>query len=337
MTDRISMTRHLSQLRGALFAATLLVAGLAAPGEVLAQNNRASIGGGTCPTMGAVPTNMTLDQLIAACPPVSCSNLRTVSSLRASVGPAPEESQAAGIVADEQCAPTGGGAVSNPPDEPPRPPSNPISPPAIQSSRVIIERGYTQPNPGVDRSICKPSYRAEGTITNGQIVFTSGGHTWRGQIYPNSYISIDRNGVTPRPQNPTAITGPSDNAVMYNGYCGRGFFRVIPAGSPPPPLLVIPNGTYSGVRGWTDAGRKSPNKECLGNYQFDVTVRNGSIVFRSDNRTWRGSIDQSSGHVNIDGANANPRTNSAFRITGDARSANQYSAYCGNGYFHIDY
>jgi len=343
-----SMTigRSPHRIATALFAAAMAFGTLSHGGEAVAQSARASIGG-SCPSMTDVSPGMSIDELIRLCPPVSCGNIRTVSSLRASIGPAPE-SEAATILANEQCSggAASGGTGAGTPTEAPRPPSNPIAPPAIQSSRVIIERGYTQPNPGVNRSTCAPYYRAEGTITNGQIVFTSGGHTWRGEIYPNSYISIDRNGVTPRPRNPTAITGPSDNAVMYNGYCGRGFFRIVPDGAssapvqqvqPVQPSLLIPNGVYIGARGYTDADRRSPNNECLGYYEFEVTVRDGGITYRSDGRTWRGSIDQSSGYISFNGSNASPPTNSHFSISGDAYSASMSSAYCGNGYFHIDH
>lgn len=345
MPESFTTTRRPHGPAIALLVAVLAFGASSGDDVAVAQSARASIGG-SCPSMTDVSPGMSIDELIRLCPPVSCGNIRTVSSLRASIGPAPE-SEAATILANEQCSggASSGGTGGGAPTEAPRPPSNPIAAPAIQSSRVIIERGYTQPNPGVDRSTCQPYYRAEGTITNGQIVFTSGGHTWRGEIYPNSYISIDRNGVTPRPRNPTAITGPSDNAVMYNGYCGRGFFRIVADGSspppppppPPPPHVLIPNGIYIGARGYTDAGRRSPGKECLDYYEFEVTVRNGGITFRSDGRTWRGSIDQTSGYVSFNGSNASPPTNSHFSISGDAYSASMSSAYCGNGYFHIDH
>ncbi|QIE45639.1 hypothetical protein G5B38_08930 [Pseudohalocynthiibacter aestuariivivens] len=89
-----------------------------------------------------------------------------------------------------------------------------------------FERGYHNSYTGAKARICKPYYSGDAHLNNGQIVFTSGGHTWRGTISQNSYISITRDGVNPRPKNHTVISGPMFNAELFNGYCGKGFFRL---------------------------------------------------------------------------------------------------------------
>lgn len=89
-----------------------------------------------------------------------------------------------------------------------------------------FERGYHTQYSGRKAEICRTYYSGTAYLDNGRIVFTSGGHTWRGTISNNSYISITRENVTPRPKNPTSITGPMFNAELYNGYCGYGFFRL---------------------------------------------------------------------------------------------------------------
>ncbi|WP_272008850.1 hypothetical protein [Roseovarius sp. ZX-A-9] len=89
-----------------------------------------------------------------------------------------------------------------------------------------FERGYHTTYTGAKARICKNYYSGDAYLDNGRIEFTSGGHTWRGTISQNSYISITRDGVTPRPKNHTVISGPMFNAELYNGYCGTGFFRL---------------------------------------------------------------------------------------------------------------
>jgi len=89
-----------------------------------------------------------------------------------------------------------------------------------------FERGYHTQYSGSKKKICRSYYSGDIFVHSGRVQFTSGGHTWHGTISQNSYISITRDGVTPRPKNPTSITGPVQNAELYNGYCGKGFFRV---------------------------------------------------------------------------------------------------------------
>ena len=94
------------------------------------------------------------------------------------------------------------------------------------AGRFHFERGYNTQYSGAKGRICKTYYSGEADLDNGRIQFISGGHTWRGTISSNSYVSVTRDGVTPRPKNPTSITGPMFNAEIYNGHCGYGFFRL---------------------------------------------------------------------------------------------------------------
>ena len=96
-----------------------------------------------------------------------------------------------------------------------------------QASGVFrFERGYYTSYSGAKANICRGYYSRDAYLNNGRIEFTSGGHTWRGTISQNSYISITRDNVSPRPKNQTSVTGPMFNAELYNGYCGKGFFRI---------------------------------------------------------------------------------------------------------------
>ncbi|MEM7216205.1 MAG: hypothetical protein AAF423_11740 [Pseudomonadota bacterium] len=95
------------------------------------------------------------------------------------------------------------------------------------SGWVRFERGYYTSWSGAKGRICKTYYSGHAEIDRGSIRMDSGGHIWRGTISQNSYISITRDGVTPRPKNHTVISGPMFDASLYNGYCGEGFFRLI--------------------------------------------------------------------------------------------------------------
>lgn len=93
-----------------------------------------------------------------------------------------------------------------------------------------FERGYYGSFSGRKRTTCGSNYKGKAYVDKGKIEFISGGHTWRGTIASNSFISITRDGVSPRPKNHTVISGPMTNADLYNGYCGGGYFRLL-AGS----------------------------------------------------------------------------------------------------------
>ena len=94
------------------------------------------------------------------------------------------------------------------------------------------------------------------------------------------------------------------------------------------------NGSWSGWRGYTDGGRRSPNKECLGRYNFTAEINDGTIRFWSDGRTFSGSVD-SNGFVRIDRSGLSPSSKTAFSIEGPLNNARMYSGYCGNGYFKL--
>lgn len=95
------------------------------------------------------------------------------------------------------------------------------------------------------------------------------------------------------------------------------------------------NGTWSGWRGYTDAGRRSPSKECLGRYSFTADVQDGVITFWSDGRTFTGSVD-ASGTVRIDRSGLSPSSKTPFWIEGPLNNARMYSGYCGNGIFRLE-
>jgi hypothetical protein len=70
--------------------------------------------------------------------------------------------------------------------------------------------------------------------------------------------------------------------------------------SPMSPSPLVPNGTYTGSRGWTSTASDTPDGVCLSSYpSFDVSVFGGSISFASDGYDWSGTIDQRSGYVNM--------------------------------------
>ncbi|WP_169052573.1 caspase family protein [Pseudooceanicola onchidii] len=94
------------------------------------------------------------------------------------------------------------------------------------------------------------------------------------------------------------------------------------------------NGSYSGWRGYTDGGRRSPSKECLNRYSFTAEITDGQIRFWSDGRTFTGSVD-ANGFVSIDRTGLSPRSKTPFTIDGPLTEAHMYSGYCGNGYFRL--
>ncbi len=142
---------------------------------------------------------------------VTCGALRFMAS-RASVG-FPEGHSASQAVAAN--------CIQKPDDYIPPPPDA-----AKLEGQYSFVRGYSSRNPGVNKSICESSYEGSATVRDGKITFNSGGHQWTGVITNNKWVLISRDGIDPRPKNPTVITGPIDNASLYNGYCGRGFFRI---------------------------------------------------------------------------------------------------------------
>ena len=111
---------------------------------------------------------------------------------------------------------------------------------------------------------------------------------------------------------------------------GTGGGTPVPAAHP----AARYNGSYSGWRGYTDGGRRSPSKECLGRYSFTAEINDGTIKFWSDGRTFTGSVDPS-GFVRIDRSGLSPQSRTPFTIEGPLTEARMYSGYCGNGYFRL--
>ncbi|MBJ3774273.1 caspase family protein [Acuticoccus mangrovi] len=99
-----------------------------------------------------------------------------------------------------------------------------------------------------------------------------------------------------------------------------------------------PDGNYLGTRGYTDRGRKSPNRSCLSRYEFNVTVRNGVITFYSDNRSWRGDVG-ADGSISLSRSGISPPPNHETwinaRIQNGQADGTLYNAYCGGGYFRL--
>lgn len=101
---------------------------------------------------------------------------------------------------------------------------------------------------------------------------------------------------------------------------------------------VVPNGTYTAERGYTERARPSPTQACQASYSVpDVIVQDGEISFTSDNgtRIWSGTIDQQTGTINIDNDRIRPPTGSATYIRGNYRNAKAYSGRCGVGFFRL--
>lgn len=112
----------------------------------------------------------------------------------------------------------------------------------------------------------------------------------------------------------------------------------VPQPAPQPVPAAHPaaryNGSYSGWRGYTDGGRRSPNKECLDRYSLSVRIEDGAIYFWSDGRNFTGTVD-ASGRVRVDRNGLSPRSKTPFTIDGPLNNAHMYSGYCGNGYFRL--
>lgn len=203
-------------------AAVLCLAAMAVSDDAAAQY-RINTG---CPSIDQLPPNATAADL-KGCFPTSgpstlhCGQLRAIA--RISVGT--PEGQVALNNYQHQCpsSPQGSGSTGTV-----SAPTPPVVPQGISVPDGVYQgwRGYTRRNHGVSRRICKDSYQFYANVIQGTITFESGGHTWRGVVADNGWIHIGREGVWPRPKNPTAIQGPANRAQLYNGYCGWGEFRL---------------------------------------------------------------------------------------------------------------
>lgn len=108
--------------------------------------------------------------------------------------------------------------------------------------------------------------------------------------------------------------------------------------APPEPEKPRFDGSYTGVRGYTERNRRSPNKSCLGRYNFTAQVRDGRITFHSDGRSWTGAVGPD-GRVTINRTGVNPPTKTEMWITADINGnradGKMYSGFCGEGYFSM--
>jgi hypothetical protein len=227
------MSRWPIAIRSSLAALALLTLPLAlAPAEAVAQQ-RINMG---CPAINDADLgSMTVDEIKCKCfqsgpscqatgmsqPSVNdvltCGQHRAMAE-RASRNPDFVEGQASVQIVETSCAGLSDDDL----------PGTASAIPDVPSGAFTFERGYYGNYTGAKLEICQPFYSGQAVVEDGIISFTSGGHDWRGVITPDRFIYISRDGVTnPRPKNDTGVTGPIDNASLFNGYCGQGFFRLI--------------------------------------------------------------------------------------------------------------
>ena len=225
--------------RAGALALGLMMGALFGASAAEAQQFRMNVG---CPTLGSADIGKyTIDELNALChnssggssssssssgvtevasaengAALSCGQHKALAAF-ARMNPGFVEGQTSQAIVDKYC----GGGVSDT-----AVPGGSQVGGDLLSGVFRFERGYHTQYSGAKRNICQPYYSGDAYLDRGQITFTSGGHTWRGTITQNSFVSITRDGVTPRPKNPTSISGPMLEAELYNGYCGYGFFRL---------------------------------------------------------------------------------------------------------------
>ena len=99
---------------------------------------------------------------------------------------------------------------------------------------------------------------------------------------------------------------------------------------------AVPNGTYTGTRGYNTAN--PPN--CLAEYRMTgIRIADGRIDFESDGRNWSGTINQRTGDVNIPfsgiTAGTQPKPRHETHIRGPFRNAVLFNGLCGNGFFRM--
>ena len=90
------------------------------------------------------------------------------------------------------------------------------------------------------------------------------------------------------------------------------------------------DGVYRGRRGYYRVRRPY----CLGIYNFEATISNGTIVFYSDGRRWSGTVSDS-GYIHIDNSGVSPPTKYGVEISGHISNGELYSGYCGRGFFRL--
>lgn len=205
--------------------APLAMQGAIVQAQELRMNN-------SCPSVDdpALPT-MNKTELLERCPlgkkpvgevpvvtAVDCKTVRTLAAYARLNNSDSVEAQAAVQVAAEHC-PTEGDATETIGDQG-------IGFPV---GFFEFERGYFTRYSGKKAETCRNKYMGTARITSaGVISFTSGGHDWSGVVDQNGVMVIRHDGVTnPVPINATAIIGPLEDAELYNGYCGYGYFRLL--------------------------------------------------------------------------------------------------------------
>jgi hypothetical protein len=223
------MSARLSAIRTDLVAAVVFaVAALLTPSVGSAQPTSFRVNVGCPPINDPSIGQLSEEELNRLCfdqetantdQPMNCGQVRTMA-LAARINVGNVEAQAASTQAS-QCD------NANLPNAE-YPPSVPSAPVAIPVGVYYFVRGYTTNYPEPKRSICQPRYEGIAQISgDGSITFTSGGHTWQGIVGTDRQIRLTRDGVTnPRPKNDTGIYGPVENATLFNGYCGYGYFQL---------------------------------------------------------------------------------------------------------------
>lgn len=159
----------------------------------------------------------------------------------------------------------------------------------------------------------------------------------RGIDCTDDYLARARSDNPDRPQVEEHREALEAELASYqSSSSGGGLGRFLPGGQPEVPAdpWQARNGTYSGLRGYTDGGRRSPNAECLNQYSFTATVENGTIRFWSDNRNFTGQVDLD-GNISLDRSGLSPSSKTEFWIRGHVSNARMFSGYCGNGYFQL--
>ena len=97
----------------------------------------------------------------------------------------------------------------------------------------------------------------------------------------------------------------------------------------------LPNGSYQGVRGYTDPYRPQPSTSCKNRYAFTADIEDGTISFTSDDRYWEGEVDQVTGSIHIDRNGISPAPNQATLVEGDFANARFWNGFCGSGFFRL--
>ncbi len=102
------------------------------------------------------------------------------------------------------------------------PPANPYPYDGVYVGR----RGYTDSGRPSKSKWCLSRYNFTMTVQNHYVSFNSDGRYWQGFINDQGYVTIEHSGISPAPNHQTYISGPLNNAQLYNGYCGYGYFTV---------------------------------------------------------------------------------------------------------------